>query len=120
MAFTKEQRRKRRHFSLRKRVSGTPERPRLVVHRSLKHIYAQIIDDTSGTTLATASTLTPEVAKGLKTTGNIKAAEAVGKHLAGLAKEKGIERVVYDRGGNLYHGRIKALADGAREGGLQL
>ncbi len=110
--------RQRIHSRVRAKVSGTAERPRLNVFRSLNHIYAQVIDDASATTLASASTV---VKKGeeKKTGGNIEAATAVGKLIAERAKEKGVTRVVFDRGGYLYHGRIKALADAAREAGLE-
>lgn len=94
---------------------GTAERPRLNVYRSLNHIYVQVIDDSQGTTLVSAST----VAAKLKTGGNVAAAKEIGKLIAERAKEKGITRVVFDRGGYLYHGRIKALADAAREAGLE-
>ena len=94
---------------------GTAERPRLNVYRSLNHIYVQVIDDSQGTTLVSAST----VAAKLKTGGNVAAAKEIGKLIAERAKEKGISRVVFDRGGYLYHGRIKALADAAREAGLE-
>jgi len=104
---------RRRHYRVRLKVSGTPERPRLSVYRSLKHIYAQIIDDVSGKTIASASSL------GGVGQGNIKAASEVGKKLAEEAKAAQVERVVFDRGGCIYHGRIKALAESAREGGLQ-
>ena len=110
--------RKRRHVRVRKRVFGTAERPRLVVFRSLKHIYAQIIDDVKGHTLVSASTLDPELRDKIEKTGNRDAAKEVGKLLGGRAKSAGIDRVVFDRGGNLYHGRVAALAEGAREGGL--
>lgn len=111
--------RARRHLRVRKRVNGTPERPRLSVYRSLHHIYAQIIDDTAGKTLVAASTLEPELRKQLKNGGNVEAAKMVGALVAKRALEKGITKVVFDRGGNLYHGRVKALADAAREAGLQ-
>lgn len=111
--------RKRRHMRLRNKLFGTLERPRLSVYRSLNHIYAQIIDDTAGTTLAAASSLEPELKGKLKSTKDEKAAKEVGKLIAERAKAEGITRVVYDRGGNIYHGRIAALADGAREGGLE-
>jgi large subunit ribosomal protein L18 len=104
-----------RHDRLRKKLAGTPERPRLAVFRSLKHIYAQIIDDTTGTTLVSASNLD----KGIETTGNIDGAKKVGEVLAQRAKEKGIKSVVFDRGGFRYHGRVASLADGAREQGLE-
>lgn len=104
--------RERRHRRVRLKVSGTPERPRLSVYRSLRHIYAQIIDDVSGRTIVAASSLSGT------SQGNIQAASAVGKTIAEKAKAAHIERVVFDRGGCLYHGRIKALAESAREGGL--
>ncbi|MCS6884559.1 MAG: 50S ribosomal protein L18 [Acidobacteriota bacterium] len=105
------------HARIRKKISGTAERPRLCVFRSLKHIYAQLIDDTKGVTLCAASTLEKELrdASG----GNIKAARVVGKLIAERALAKGIEEVVFDRGGYLYHGRVKSLADAAREAGLK-
>jgi large subunit ribosomal protein L18 len=110
----KARRRTRRRKHIRKRIKGTPERPRLVVSRSHKHIYAQVIDDASAQTLAAASSVA------LKTYGgNRDAAAAVGKALAEKAKEANIERVCFDRAGRLYHGRVKALADAAREAGLQ-
>jgi large subunit ribosomal protein L18 len=120
MAKTTRQARERRHARLRVRVTGTPERPRLNVFRSLEHIYAQVIDDTVGHTLASASTLDPEVKKALGKDGKPKIEEAkiVGQLLAQRAKTAGVSAVVFDRGGNRYHGRVKALADGAREGGL--
>lgn len=108
----------RRHVRLRERISGSSERPRLAVFRSQQHIYAQIIDDTKGHTLASASTLDPELKKELSNGRTIDAATAVGKVIAQRAKDKGIEAVVYDRGGFLYHGRIAALAEAAREAGL--
>ncbi|NOZ69873.1 MAG: 50S ribosomal protein L18 [Deferribacteres bacterium] len=111
--------RKARHFRVRKKVSGTPDKPRLNVFRSLKHIYAQIIDDISGHTLAAASSLDKEIREKLSSGGNIEAARAVGLLIAGRAADKGIKKVVFDRGGYLYHGRVKALADAAREGGLE-
>lgn len=104
-----------RHERLRKRVAGTPARPRLAVFRSLKHISAQIIDDTTGTTLAAASSLE----KDLGAKGNAGGAKAVGQAIADRAKKAGISAVVFDRGGFRYHGRIASLAEGAREGGLQ-
>jgi large subunit ribosomal protein L18 len=109
----------RRHQRVRKRVEGSTARPRLAVFRSLHHIYAQVIDDTEGTTLAAASTLDPTVRQALKSGGNVEAAKAVGKLIAERAKEKGVERVVFDRGGFQYHGRVAQLADAAREGGLK-
>ncbi len=107
--------RKRVHARIRERIEGTAERPRLNVYRSLNHIYAQVIDDTHGRTLVSASTIADKV----KTGGNVAAAREIGRLVAERAKEKGIKQVVYDRGGYLYHGRIKALADAAREGGLE-
>ena len=108
--------RMKRHRRIRAKISGTPEMPRLNVFRSEANIYAQIIDDTKGMTLVSASSLDKEI-EGYG--GNVKAAEAVGKLVAQRAKDKGIETVVFDRGGYLYHGRVKALAEGAREGGLK-
>lgn len=105
--------RSKKHWRMRRKVNGTPARPRLAVFRSAKHIYAQLIDDTVGHTIAAASTLEFN-AEGSKTD----AAKQVGELIAKKALEKGISQVVFDRGGNLYHGRIKALADGAREAGL--
>lgn len=107
--------RKRVHTRIRERIQGTTERPRLNVYRSLSHIYAQVIDDSQGRTLVSASTVADKV----KTGGNIAAAKEIGKLVAERAKEKGIKKVVYDRGGYLYHGRIRALADAAREAGLE-
>lgn len=106
----------KRHARVRSKISGTPERPRLNVFRSAKHIYAQLIDDVNGVTLASASTME----KGFEGFGgNCEAAKAVGKKLAEVAVEKGITDVVFDRSGYLYHGRVKALAEGARESGLK-
>ena len=113
--LTTRQRRDRRHKRVRKDVFGTAERPRLVVFRSNRGIAAQLIDDAEGKTLAAASWLDKKSSKGAKTD---QAAE-VGKQLAANAKKAGIERVIFDRGGYLYHGRVKALADAAREGGLE-
>lgn len=107
----------KRQVRVRRKVRGTSERPRLSVFKSARHIYAQIIDDVKGVTLASASTLT-ESAKELSNSGNVSAAIFVGKAVAGIALEKGITSVVFDRNGFLYHGRIKALADSARESGL--
>ena len=108
--------RKRVHKRIRRKVAGSTERPRLAVFRSVKHIYAQVIDDTVGHTLAAASS---NEKSGIKSGGNVAGAKAVGKLLAERAKEKGVKSVVFDRGGYLYHGRVKALAEAAREGGLQ-
>ncbi|MBO8141995.1 MAG: 50S ribosomal protein L18 [Firmicutes bacterium] len=116
--LTRSEGRRRRHLRLRKKVQGTPERPRLCVYRSLKHMYAQIIDDTRGHTLVAASTLDPELRGSLASTGNKDAAREVGRLIGRRAMEQGIRRVVFDRGGNLYHGRVRALAEGAREAGL--
>src|SRR6476620_5755517 len=104
------------HSRIRKKVRGTAERPRLAVYRSLNHIYAQIIDDNSGKTLATASTT--EKGLGLKTGGNVESAKAVGKAIAERAIGAGVSSVVFDRGGYVYHGRVKALIDATREAGL--
>lgn len=108
-----------RHKRIRKKIYGTPERPRLSVFRSEKHIYAQIIDDTKGITLASASTVDKMLRDKLKKTWNVEAAKEVGKLLAERALAKGITQVVFDRGGFKYHGRVKALADAAREAGLK-
>ncbi|GFE61563.1 50S ribosomal protein L18 [Geobacter sp. AOG2] len=108
----------KRQVRVRKKVRGTSERPRLNVFKSARHIYAQIIDDTKGVTLVACSTITSDAAE-LAYTGNVAAATHVGKEIARLAMEKGISSVVYDRNGFLYHGRIKALADAAREAGLR-
>ena len=108
--------RKRVHKRIRRKVAGDTQRPRLAVFRSVKHIYAQVIDDSVGHTLAAASS--NEKSDGIKSGGNVAGAKAVGKLLAERAKEKGVKSVVFDRGGYLYHGRVKALADAAREGGL--
>ena len=111
-----DRRRQRVRTSLRKRAGG---RPRLSVHRTGKHIYAQIIDDAKGYTLASASSVDKDLRSALKSGGNTSAAEAVGKMLAERAKAAGVTQVVFDRGGYMYHGRVKALADAAREGGLE-
>ena len=117
MAKYKQVSRKRRHYRVRKRVTGTAERPRLAVFRSNKHISAQVIDDVSGRTLASASTVEKDMRSG--TTGNKDAAGKVGKLIAERAKGAGVTRVVFDRGGFLYHGRVASLADAAREAGLE-
>lgn len=117
--LTRAEGRKRRHLRLRKKVQGTGERPRLSVYRSSKHMYAQLVDDTKGHTLAAASTLDPELRSQLEKGTDREAARAVGRLIAERAKAQDITRVVFDRGGNLYHGRVAALADGAREGGLE-
>lgn len=107
------------HLRVRARLRGRPQSPRVNVYRSINHIYAQIVDDTRGQTLVSASSRDKEVRKTLKSGGNVAAAKVVGKVLAERAKTAGITRVVFDRGGYAYHGRVKALADAAREGGLQ-
>jgi len=107
------------HERIRKRLEGSAARPRLAVFRSNKHIYAQVIDDAKGATLTAASTLDADAKKDLKQGGNIAAAKAVGKLVAQRAKAQGIETVLFDRGGYLYHGRVKALAEAAREAGLK-
>lgn len=119
MSKTKEEIRKRLHLRIRKKLSGTPVRPRLAVFRSQAHIYAQVIDDEQGKTLVAASTVDKELREKQKKGANVAAAKAVGALVATRAKEKGIEAVVFDRGGFQYHGRIKALADAAREAGLK-
>lgn len=113
----KVKRRVRRHTGIRKRVIGTPDRPRLAVYRSLNHIYAQVIDDLEGKTLAAASTRDKGLS--LDKSGNARAAGEVGKLVAQRAKEAGVSSVTFDRGGFRYHGRVKALADAARENGLE-
>jgi large subunit ribosomal protein L18 len=115
----KEQLRKKRHRRVRARVSGTAERPRLNVSRSIQHVYAQLIDDAAGNTVAAASTLDKELRTALKSGGNIAAAKEVGKLIALRGKAIGITSVVFDRGGYKYHGRVRALADSAREAGLE-
>ena len=111
----------RKHIRVRKKVSGTSDRPRLCVYRSLSNIYAQVIDDTKGVTLVEASTLAKELAEEIKASkGKVSKSKLVGKLVAKKAQEKGITSVVFDRGGLQYHGRIKAVAEGAREGGLKL
>jgi len=111
--------RQRRHTRIRKKIYGMTERPRLNIFRSLNHVYAQIIDDSSGKVLASASTLDKELKGRLNTGGNINAAKEVGLLVAKRAMEKGIKKIMFDRGGYLYHGRVKALADAARETGLE-
>jgi large subunit ribosomal protein L18 len=116
---TKEDIRSRIHRRIRKKIAGTPERPRLAVFRSQSHIYAQVIDDGTGRTVCSASSLDEALKKDSKRGANVAAAKAVGSLIATRAKEKGVDTVVFDRGGFQYHGRIKALADAAREGGLK-
>ena len=114
---TRGQRRYRRHLRIRKKVHGTNERPRLAVHRSLKHVYAQIIDDVSGRTLLGVSDQAKDIS--VKESGKVAASFAVGKLLGERAAAAGIKQVVFDRGGYPYHGRVKAVADGARKSGLE-
>jgi len=102
----------------RRKLSGTAERPRLAVYRSLAHIYAQVIDDTTGKVIAAAGTTSADLRAALKATGNIEAAKAVGKQIAAVAQARGVRKVCFDRRGRKYHGRVKALADAAREAGL--
>jgi large subunit ribosomal protein L18 len=116
---SRQEAREKRHYRLRRHLAGTAERPRLAVYRSNKHMYAQVIDDDLGRTIVAASTVEKAVAEGLKKTSDVAAAKAVGKAVAEKAKEKGVSAVVFDRGGFLYHGKIQALADAAREAGLQ-
>ena len=120
MNFAKERReaRQKRQVRVRRKIRGSQDRPRLCVFRSAKHIYAQIIEDTGGTTLVAVSTVTKGVKGDLKSSGNVDAAKLVGKQLAEQALAKNISQVVFDRNGFLYHGRVKALADAAREAGL--
>ncbi len=115
----RDRERRRIHRRIRRKVRGTAARPRLCVFRSLNHMYAQIIDDARGCTLVSASTLEPAARGDLKSFGNLDAARLVGKAIAERARAKGIESVVFDRSGYLYHGRVKALADAARENGLK-
>ena len=114
-----KKRRVRRQLRVRKRLFGTPERPRLAIFRSSKHIYAQVINDETGTTLASAGTLDPAIKAELKSGGNKAAATAVGKLIADRAKQAGIDKICFDRRSYKYHGRVAALADAVREGGLQ-
>jgi len=114
---TRTERRYRRHLRVRQKVSGTAARPRLVVFRSIKHVYAQLVDDDQAKTVAAASDLTKELVR--EKPGKVGAALAVGKLLAQRAKAQGITKVVFDRAGYLYHGRIRAVAEGARQGGLE-
>ena len=118
MKISKNESRQRRKIRIRKKVNGTSARPRLVVYRSNLHLYAQIVDDTKGSTLVSASTLCLKKATA-DAHCNLAGAALVGKEIARLAKEKNINSVVFDRNGYIYHGRVKALADGAREGGLE-
>ena len=115
----KNQKRKERHYSIRNKIVGTPERPRLNIFKSSKHIYAKVIDDATGKTIASASTLDKELIGQVAELTKSDAAKLVGKTVGERAKNKGINAVVFDRGGYLYHGRVKLLADGARESGLE-
>ncbi|MCG7410619.1 50S ribosomal protein L18 [Paenibacillus sp. ACRRX] len=115
----KNKARLKRHLRVRKKIEGTTARPRLNVFRSSKHIYAQLIDDVKGVTIAAASTMDKEVAEGISNGGNVESARKVGELVAKRAKDAGVTEVVFDRGGYLYHGRVQALADAAREAGLE-
>ncbi len=118
--ISKDEVRRRVHTRIRKKMQGSDERPRLNVYRSLNHIYAQVIDDSKGVTIASASTASGKKEDRKKRTGgNVASAKEIGKLIAQRAQEKGVKQVVFDRGGYLYHGRIKALADAAREAGLE-
>jgi large subunit ribosomal protein L18 len=117
MSHSKQEQRRRRHFRVRKKVRGTAERPRLAVFRSNKHVYAQLIDDVAGRTLAAASTMESD-ARG-SGTGTVAAAKSVGQRIGERAKAAGVSSAVFDRGGFQYHGRVAAVADGAREAGLE-
>ena len=114
-----EELRKRRHRRIRAKISGTAERPRLNIYRSTEHIYAQVIDDVDGRTIVSASTVDSALRADMSGKSKKEQAELVGKAVADRAKGAGVETVIFDRGGYLYHGRVKALADGAREGGLK-
>lgn len=117
--INKDNRRARRKIGIRKRITGTPQRPRLTIYKSLNHMYAQVVDDLAGKTLASASTLDEDLRKDAATkTGNRQAAEAVGALVAQRAKKAGVTQVVFDRNGFAYHGRVKALGDAARKAGL--
>jgi large subunit ribosomal protein L18 len=116
---SKKQIRMRIHDRIRRKVEGTSERPRLAVFRSVKHIYAQVIDDTKGHTVAAAASTEKATTSGKSTGGNLDGAKVIGKLVAERAKDKGIKTVVFDRGGYHYHGRVKALAEAAREAGLE-
>ena len=118
-ANTRQQARLKRKGSIRKKMSGTPERPRLSVFRSSRHIYAQVIDDVSGTTLVAASSLEKAVKEQKRLENNVAMAQFIGKLIGERAVEKGIKKIVFDRNGFLYHGRVKAVSEGARETGLK-
>ena len=117
--LSRNEHRQRIHLRVRTRVTGTSERPRLCVYRSNGHIYAQVVDDRSGRTLASASSLDPDTRKELKGGSNVAAAKVIGKKIAERTRAAGIEQVVFDRGGYMYHGRVEALAAAAREAGLK-
>jgi large subunit ribosomal protein L18 len=117
--LSRDSHRKRVHLRVRTRVTGTPQRPRLCVYRSNGNIYAQVIDDLSGRTLASASSIDKETRKDMKNGNNIAAAKVIGKTIAERARAAGVELVVFDRGGYMYHGRVEALAAAAREAGLK-
>ena len=117
--LSRSARRQRIHLRVRTRVTGTPERPRLCVYRSNGNIYAQVVDDSSGRTLASASSIDKDTSKDLKGGNNVAAAKVIGKKIAERARAAGIEQVVFDRGGYMYHGRVQALATAAREAGLK-
>lgn len=117
--LSREAHRERIHVRMRKRIAGTAERPRLCVNRSTRHIRAQVIDDTTGRTIASASSLDKDVRATIRGGGNIEASKVVGKVIADRARAKGVENVVFDRGGYQYHGRVQALAEAAREAGLK-
>jgi len=117
--LSREAHRRRIHLRMRKKIVGTPERPRLCVHRSSRHIRVQVVDDLTGKTLVAASSLDKEVREIIKGGGNVAASKVVGKVVAQRALGKGVDKVVFDRGGYQYHGRVQALADAAREAGLK-
>jgi large subunit ribosomal protein L18 len=117
--LSREAHRQRIHVRMRKKLSGTPERPRLCVHRTTRHIRAQVIDDQAGRTIVSASSLDKDVLAQIKGGGNVAASKLVGKVIAERARAKGVEQVVFDRGGYQYHGRVQALAESAREAGLK-
>lgn len=119
MAVNKELHRKRRHNRIRRRIIGTKDKPRMSVHRSINNLAVQLIDDIEGVTICAVSTMDKSFREKVKTGGNVKAAETLGEMVAKAAQSKGIKKAVFDRGGYLYHGRIKALADSARKAGLE-
>jgi large subunit ribosomal protein L18 len=116
---SKDESRRKRHARLRRKLAGSADRPRLLVRRTLHHIYALVVDDAKGHTILTASTREKDLADGLESTTNVAAAEKIGQAIAAKAKQAGITQVVFDRSGLKYHGRVKALADAAREAGLE-